>query len=59
MTKVCKACGVAPAQPEPPVPPKHGGIAKPVEEPEKCPNCGKEGTMEEVPEMPTGEEEEE
>ena len=59
MPKICKDCKVAPMEVEAPVPPKGGEPAKEVEEPEKCPNCGKEGTMEEVPEVPTGEDEQE
>jgi hypothetical protein len=42
-----------------PVPPKGEGSAMPHETSEKCPNCGKEGTMEEVAEVSTGEEEQE
>lgn len=59
MTKVCKECGFAPAEIEQPVPPKGAAAVMVEEEPTKCPNCGKEGTMEEVPDVPTGEEEEE
>ncbi len=59
MPKVCTECGFAAPMPEPPVPPKGAGTVPPVEEPNKCLNCGKEGTMEEVPDLPSGEEEQE
>lgn len=59
MTRVCKECGVAPAEVEQPAPPKGASTMVEEKEPEKCPNCGKVGTMEEVPEVPSGEDEEE
>jgi hypothetical protein len=43
MGKVCVACGIVPPEAESDKP------APPPEEPEKCPNCGEEGTMEERP----------
>jgi len=59
MPKVCRECGFAAPTPEPPVPPKAGGTVLEVEEPNKCLNCGKEGTMEDVADLPSGEEEQE
>ena len=59
MSKRCTACGVTPPKVEQEPPPKPTKPLLTDNEPEKCPNCGKEGTMEEVAELPTGEEEEE
>lgn len=59
MSKVCTVCGFAAPTPEPPVPPKGAGSVQDPEEPTKCLNCGREGTMEEVPDLPSGEEEQE
>lgn len=59
MTKICKECGVAPAEVEEPAPPKEAGTMLEEKEPEKCSNCGKEGTMEEVPDLRPRQEEEE
>jgi hypothetical protein len=57
MTKICTACGVSPAEPEAPVPPKGIETSDAPPEPEACPNCGKEGTMEDVVETPEEDEE--
>ena len=55
-----KGSGVAmpPPDAEAPVPPKGSGVAMPASEAEKCPNCGKAGTMEETAEVTSGEDEE-
>lgn len=58
MGKICTACGFSPPKTEQEPPPKP---TKPLvtEEPEheKCPNCGKEGTMQEVADEEEEEEE--
>ena len=51
MTKVCSACGWRPLEPEPPT-----KRIKPLKEHEKCPGCGRVGTLKEEEE--NGEEEE-
>ena len=43
--KICIACGWKPLEPEAP-----GKHVPPLPEREKCPNCGKEGTLREEPE---------
>jgi hypothetical protein len=59
MSKVCTKCGFSAPIPEPPVPPKGAGTLPEVEEPSKCLNCGEAGTMEEVVDLPSGEDEQE
>lgn len=55
-----KGSGVAmqPPDAEAPVPPKGSGAATTASGTEKCPNCGKAGTMEETADVPSGEDEE-
>lgn len=50
--------GMMPPDAEAPVPPKGTGASVAPSAPEKCPNCGKEGTMESVAETPSAEDEE-
>ncbi len=57
MSKFCIACGFGPVKVQQPPPPKPTKPLGASEEPEKCPNCGKEGSMRE--EADRDEEEEE
>jgi hypothetical protein len=57
MSKTCVACGFAVPDVEQPVPPSPTGHVEEPAEQNKCPNCGKD--MNEVPDLPSGEEEQE
>jgi hypothetical protein len=58
MSQKCVACGMVVPEPERPVPTKGGDVTPPQAEPTSCPNCGKEGTLEQY-EEPQGDEDEE
>ena len=59
MTRICTACGVSPAMPEPEPPASATGVLPEVNDPDKCSNCGKEGTMQDVVEPVVSPEDEE